>query len=116
MSLLDFSIFASFFPQLIAGPIVHYKEIVPQINGPLFGKLIWRNVLVGLVIFAIGLFKKTVIADTLAAYANPLFAVPPTQGAGHDSAGWPRSPSRSSSTSTSPAIPTWRSALAGCWA
>jgi alginate O-acetyltransferase complex protein AlgI len=70
---LDFALFASFFPQLIAGPITHYKEIVPQINGPLFGRLIWRNVMVGLVIFAIGLFKKTVIADTLSSYANPLF-------------------------------------------
>src|SRR5689334_9113554 len=70
---LDFALFASFFPQLIAGPITHYKEIVPQINGPLFGRLIWRNVMVGVVIFAIGLFKKTVIADTLSSYANPLF-------------------------------------------
>jgi alginate O-acetyltransferase complex protein AlgI len=73
MGTLDFALFASFFPQLIAGPITHYKEIVPQINGPLFGKLIWRNVMVGLVIFAIGLFKKTVIADTLSSYANFLF-------------------------------------------
>jgi alginate O-acetyltransferase complex protein AlgI len=71
---LDFALFAAFFPQLIAGPITHYKEIVPQINNPLFGKLIWRNVMVGLVIFAIGLFKKTVIADTLSTYANPWFA------------------------------------------
>jgi D-alanyl-lipoteichoic acid acyltransferase DltB (MBOAT superfamily) len=70
---LDFALFAAFFPQLIAGPITHYKEIVPQINRPLFGKLIWRNVMIGLVIFAIGLFKKTVIADTLSIYANPLF-------------------------------------------
>jgi alginate O-acetyltransferase complex protein AlgI len=73
MSFLDFSLFASFFPQLIAGPIVHYKEVVPQIQSRLFGKLIWRNLMVGLVIFAIGLFKKTVIADTLASYANPMF-------------------------------------------
>lgn len=70
---LDFTLFAAFFPQLIAGPIVHYKEIVPQLQGRLWGSLIWRNVLVGLVIFAIGLFKKTVIADTLSSYANPLF-------------------------------------------
>jgi alginate O-acetyltransferase complex protein AlgI len=74
MSVLDFTLFAAFFPQLIAGPIVHYKEVVPQLQGPLFGKLIWRNILVGLTIMAIGLFKKTVIADTLSEYANPLFA------------------------------------------
>jgi len=75
MSLLDFTLFAAFFPQLIAGPIVHYKEVVPQLQGPLFGKLIWRNILVGLVIMAIGLFKKTVIADTLDGYSDPLFAL-----------------------------------------
>lgn len=73
MGFLDFSLFAAFFPQLIAGPIVHYKEVVPQIQSRLFGKLIWRNLMVGLVIFAIGLFKKTVLADTLSSYANPMF-------------------------------------------
>ncbi|MBW8812426.1 MAG: MBOAT family protein [Caulobacterales bacterium] len=73
MSFLDFSLFAAFFPQLIAGPIVHYKEVVPQIQARTFGRLISRNLLVGLTIFAIGLFKKTVIADTLASQANPLF-------------------------------------------
>jgi alginate O-acetyltransferase complex protein AlgI len=73
ISLLDFSVFAAFFPQLIAGPIVHFKEIVPQLQTRRFGRLISRNLLVGLVLFAIGLFKKTVIADTLAAYATPLF-------------------------------------------
>ena len=71
---LDFSLFAAFFPQLIAGPIVHFKEIIPQLQRRLFGRLISRNLMIGLVIFAIGLFKKTVIDDTLSGYANPLFA------------------------------------------
>ena len=74
MPLLDFATFASFFPQLISGPIVHYKEVVPQLQRRMFGRLIGRNLMVGLVIMSIGLFKKTVIADTLAAYANPLYA------------------------------------------
>jgi len=74
VSLLDFSLFAAFFPQLIAGPIVHFKEVMPQLQTRQFGRLIARNLLVGLTIFAIGLFKKTVIADTIADYANPLFA------------------------------------------
>jgi len=74
MTFLEFALFASFFPQLLAGPIVHYKEIVPQLQSRRFARLNWRNLLVGLVIFAMGLFKKTVIADTLAGYANPLFA------------------------------------------
>jgi alginate O-acetyltransferase complex protein AlgI len=73
ISFLDFNLFASFFPQLIAGPIVHYREVVPQFQSRLFGTLVNRNLMVGLVIFAIGLFKKTVIADSLAHFANPLF-------------------------------------------
>jgi D-alanyl-lipoteichoic acid acyltransferase DltB (MBOAT superfamily) len=73
ISLLNFSLFAAFFPQLIAGPIVHFREVVPQILSRRFGHLSTRNLMVGLVMFAIGLFKKTVIADTLARYADPLF-------------------------------------------
>ena len=75
ISPLDFTLFAAFFPQLISGPIVHYKEVVPQLQGPLFGKLIWRNILVGLVILAIGMFKKTVIADTMSGYSDPLYLI-----------------------------------------
>jgi alginate O-acetyltransferase complex protein AlgI len=73
VGILDFSVFAAFYPQLIAGPIVHFKEVMPQLQKPLFGKLIARNLMVGLVIFSIGLFKKTVIADTLAIYVDPLY-------------------------------------------
>jgi alginate O-acetyltransferase complex protein AlgI len=88
MSFLDFTLFAAFFPQLISGPIVHYKEVVPQLQGPLFGKLIWRNILIGLVIFSIGLFKKTVIADTMGGYSDPLYALAESkQGLGFIS-GW----------------------------
>ena len=70
---LDFSLFAAFYPQLIAGPIVHFREVMPQLQKPLFGKLIARNLMVGLVLFSIGLFKKTVLADTLAIYVKPLY-------------------------------------------
>lgn len=87
MKFLDFALFASFFPQLIAGPIVHYKEIVPQLARPLFGRLQWRNIGIGLVIFAIGLFKKTVIADTLSPFVAPLFAEASGPG-GNSIAGW----------------------------
>ena len=46
---------------------------MPQLQKPLFGKLVSQNLMVGLVLFSIGLFKKTVIADTLAIYVNPLY-------------------------------------------
>ena len=70
---VEFGLFASFFPQLLAGPIVHYSEIIPQLRSPYFTRLLTRNLVIGLVIFTLGLAKKTVIADTLASYANPLF-------------------------------------------
>ena len=73
VGVLDFSVFAAFYPQLIAGPIVHFTEVMPQLQKPLFGKLVAQNLMVGLVLFSIGLFKKTVIADTLAIYVNPLY-------------------------------------------
>jgi alginate O-acetyltransferase complex protein AlgI len=66
----DFALFAAFFPQLIAGPIVHYSEIIPQLKKRLYGRIFARNLLIGLVIFGIGLFKKTVLADTLAEDVN----------------------------------------------
>lgn len=72
-SFLEFSLFASFFPQLIAGPIVHYKEVIPQFRHKLFGSLKWRNLMVGMVIFVIGLSKKVVIADSIAVYLNPIY-------------------------------------------
>lgn len=70
---IEFSLFAAFFPQLLSGPIVHYSEIIPQLRSRLFTRAQGRNLMIGLVIFSFGLFKKTVIADTLALYANPLF-------------------------------------------
>ena len=71
---LDYLSFVLFFPQLLAGPIVQYAEVVPQHQAkPLWGGA-GRNILVGLVIFAIGLAKKTAIADTAALYAGPVFA------------------------------------------
>jgi D-alanyl-lipoteichoic acid acyltransferase DltB (MBOAT superfamily) len=88
MSILDFTLFAAFFPQLISGPIVHYREVVPQLQGPLFGRLIWRNILVGLAIMAIGLFKKTVIADTMSGYSDSLFAIADHNGPIDFVTGW----------------------------
>jgi len=73
-NLLDFSLFSAFYPQLIAGPIVRFREVMPQLQHRSFGRLIGRNLMVGLLLFAIGLFKKTVIADALGEYVNPLYA------------------------------------------
>lgn len=71
---LHYCLFVSFFPQLIAGPIVHHKEMLPQFARAALYRLRPSHLAVGLVIFAIGLFKKVVIADGMAVYASPVFA------------------------------------------
>ena len=71
---LSFFSFVLFFPALLAGPIVRYDETVPQIRrGPIAGET-GRNILIGLTIFALGLFKKTVIADTAGLYTGPVLS------------------------------------------
>ena len=62
-NLLDYAIFVSFFPQLIAGPIVHHKQMMPQFAKIRESRINYRNIFVGLLLLGIGLFKKTVIAD-----------------------------------------------------
>ncbi len=71
---LDYASFVLFFPQLLAGPIVQYAEVIEQHRRKPAWQEVGRNILIGLTIFAIGLFKKTVIADTLALYAQPVFS------------------------------------------
>jgi alginate O-acetyltransferase complex protein AlgI len=71
--LIGFALFAVFFPQLISGPIVRYDEVYPQFETKRFTPGATRNIMVGLVIFAIGLFKKTVVADTAGGFATPIF-------------------------------------------
>src|SRR5262249_58261354 len=68
-TLLNYSFFVSFFPQLIAGPITHHSEIMPQI-GPSQQRDLTADLAVGISIFVVGLFKKVVIADGLAVYAD----------------------------------------------
>lgn len=70
---LQYCLFITFFPQLIAGPIVHHKEMMPQFL--LRGRQLIRNssLVIGLTIFFIGLFKKIIIADQVAVYSTPVF-------------------------------------------
>ena len=71
--LIDYALFVSFFPQLIAGPIVHHKELIPQLQQPDLGILRLGNFNLGISVFVIGLAKKVFIADWLVIYADPLF-------------------------------------------
>lgn len=76
---IDFALYLSFFPHLVAGPIVRAREFLPQIAAPRN----WRQVAVGpaVALIAIGLFKKVVLADLLARQVvDPVFAVPEAYG------------------------------------
>ncbi len=70
---ISYCLFIAFFPHLIAGPIVRYAEIYPQFNRNTHFRLTAANFCDGLMIFAIGLFKKVMIADTFRPIVNPLF-------------------------------------------
>ncbi|NBO17728.1 MAG: MBOAT family protein [Proteobacteria bacterium] len=76
LNLLDFSLFVSFFPQLIAGPIVHHSEVLPQFHRK--GRIAENAIMLGVTIFTFGLAKKMLLADTAARYASPVFAIAAT--------------------------------------
>lgn len=69
----DYFLFVTFFPQLIAGPIVHFKEVIPQFSVKLSREEYRQKLELGLAMFAIGLFKKLVLADTMAKTADGAF-------------------------------------------
>jgi D-alanyl-lipoteichoic acid acyltransferase DltB (MBOAT superfamily) len=71
---VHYALFVSFFPHLLAGPLLHHKEMMPQFADPLSYRPRAENFSVGLTIFIIGLFKKSVLADGIATYAAPVFA------------------------------------------
>jgi alginate O-acetyltransferase complex protein AlgI len=69
-SLINYTLFVTFFPHLLAGPIIHHKEIMPQFDYRRNKVLNYRHLAQGLFLFSLGLFKKVIIADTLATWAN----------------------------------------------
>ncbi len=71
--LVDYCLFVSFFPQLIAGPIVHHKQMMPQFATDSTRRSRANDLAVGLTILAIGLFKKVMIADEMAEHSSPIF-------------------------------------------
>jgi D-alanyl-lipoteichoic acid acyltransferase DltB (MBOAT superfamily) len=76
---IKYVVFVTYFPHLIAGPILHHREMMPQLNGFKSG-LPPERLAIGLTVFAIGLFKKAVIADYLATVADPVFAAAAKSG------------------------------------
>lgn len=75
-SFLDYSNFVSFFPQLIAGPIVLPEEMLPQFEDPSNAKPQYKNLCDGLFLFSMGMFKKVFIADSIATFVNTGYGLP----------------------------------------
>lgn len=70
---LNYALFVSFFPQLIAGPIVRAGQTLPQIARLWTSSPQFRDIIIGLTIFMIGLGKKTILADGIAPVASAVF-------------------------------------------
>jgi len=73
---LEYALFVTFFPHLIAGPIVHHKEMMPQFADARTYRFDASNLTVGVTIFVIGLAKKVLLADSVAYWADAVFAKP----------------------------------------
>lgn len=71
---VDYALFVSFFPQLLAGPIERAANLLPQISSPRYATR--ENILTGLNLILLGYFKKVAIADTLAPIVGSIFDSP----------------------------------------
>jgi len=78
---VHYGLFVTYFPHLIAGPVLHHKEMMPQFAYPATYRVHWDNLSVGMTIFALGLFKKVVFADGIAPFVNPVFTTAAEGGA-----------------------------------
>jgi alginate O-acetyltransferase complex protein AlgI len=72
--LLNYVLFVTFFPHLIAGPILHHREVMPQFADDATYRFKALNLATGLTLFSVGMFKKVVFADTIAPWAESGFA------------------------------------------
>lgn len=76
---IHYLLFVTYFPHLIAGPILHHAEMMPQFRESKNFRFIRANFVSGMAVFLIGLFKKVVLADGIQPYVGPVFDAPPGQ-------------------------------------
>ena len=69
-NLVNYALFVSFFPHLMAGPILYHRQMMKQFDNPSLRQLDWSNMSRGLTLFIIGLMKKVLIADELSPYVG----------------------------------------------
>ena len=79
---IHYALFVTYFPHLIAGPVLHHSEMMPQFRNPATYRVQWDKVASGINIFTIGLAKKVLIADVIASQVNASFASASIQGLG----------------------------------
>lgn len=70
---IHYLLFVTYFPHLIAGPVLHHKDMMPQFAHAATYRINWDNVATGLLLFTLGLCKKVLWADSLAPYATAIF-------------------------------------------
>nr|WP_269448403.1 MBOAT family O-acyltransferase [Anaerosporomusa subterranea] len=70
---LYYALVVCFFPHLIAGPILIYRDIIPQLKDLRTYGISWRNICIGLGLISLGLFKKVVIADSISPWVGEVF-------------------------------------------
>ena len=70
---LQYMLFVTWFPHLIAGPVLHHKQMMPQFSRPETFRPNIESISIGLSLFALGLAKKVLLADQFSMYASPLF-------------------------------------------
>lgn len=70
---VHYGLFVSYFPHLVAGPVLHHAQMMPQFGKPAIYRFDPGNFVGGLAIFALGLFKKVIMADGVAPYADAVF-------------------------------------------
>lgn len=71
--IISYGLFVTIFPHLIAGPILHHKEMLKQFNSLRMYVVSWPHISQGIFLFTLGLFKKVIIADQLAFFVKPIF-------------------------------------------
>jgi len=72
-NLVHYALFVTYFPHLIAGPVLHHAEMMPQFARQTVCRINWDNLAVGLSIFVLGLAKKVLLADSVADFSTPVF-------------------------------------------
>lgn len=70
---VHYVLFVTYFPHLIAGPVLHHKQMMPQFALSVTYRPTWDNFFTGLAFFSVGLAKKILIADNMATFASPVF-------------------------------------------